>query len=181
MYSIDLSLTNGLGKPAISIYYSGCDIPVKCKECHNPELWNKQKSRIGYPELLRVISSYNSFNFSKQLRIAFLGGEPFSKDNRESVISTAKQLKDDFKDCQIIVYSWRKPDEIEKAWVENIDIGVLGQFDIGEFKEGYLPASSNQVIYDFNSQRELESIKLGEESVNKILINNQEGSAKCTN
>ena len=37
--------SDGLWYPSISIYYSGCDKPVKCLDCHNPEL---QQKNIGF-------------------------------------------------------------------------------------------------------------------------------------
>lgn len=160
MYSVDLSLTNGLGKPSVSIYYSGCDIPVKCKECHNFELWAKQDTKIKYEELLRIIKEFNTFNYSNELIVSFLGGEPLAEYNRNSVIEVSKKLKEDFPEVKIIIYSWRLPEDIKDEWVENIDLGVLGQFDIGELRADYLPASSNQIIYDFNSKEVLPAIKL---------------------
>ena len=163
MYNVDFSLTNGLGKPAVSIYYSGCDIPVKCKDCHNPELWQPSKPKVGNDELYRLIRDYYQFDYSDQLRIAFLGGDPLASYNRESVVEVAAQLKKDFPDAELIIYSWRLPEEIEDEWVENFDLGVLGQFEIGEYKENYLPASTNQIIYDFRTKEIMQPIKLREE------------------
>lgn len=160
MYSVDLSLTNGLGKPAVSIYYSGCDIPVKCRECHNSELWNKQDTKIEYDELIRIIKEFNTFHYSDELIVSFLGGEPFAPYNRNSVIEVSKRLKEDFPKVKTIVYSWRLPEQVEDEWIENIDLGVLGQFDIRELREDYLPASSNQVIYDFNKKEVMPAIKI---------------------
>ena len=37
-YFIDYSLKNGLGHPAISLYLTGFDNPVKCYGCHNYDL-----------------------------------------------------------------------------------------------------------------------------------------------
>lgn len=160
MYSVDLSLTNGLGKPAVSIYYSGCDIPVKCKGCHNYELWAKQDTKIEYEELYRIIDEFNTFHYSDELIVSFLGGEPFAEYNRNSLMKTAKKVKEDFPGVKTVVYSWRTVDKIDPEWVKNIDLGVLGQFDEGELVEDYLPASTNQIIYDFNEEVELPAIKL---------------------
>ena len=162
MYSIDFSLTNGLGKPAISIYYSGCDIPVKCKECHNPELWKKEYPQVGYKELHRLVNGYNEFNDHNELLVSFMGGDPLAEYNRKSTIEISRKLKEDFPGIQLIIYSWRRPDEIAYEWIEHFDFGVLGQFDIGEFKKGYLPSSSNQIIYDFKTKEILEPIKLNQ-------------------
>lgn len=161
MYSVDFSLTNGLGKPSVSIYYSGCDIPVKCKECHNPELWRNSPSQLNYEELHRLIKSYADFGYSDELIISFLGGDPLAPFNRDSVMEVSKKIKQDFPEAKLIIYSWRLPQEIEDEWIENFDFGVLGKFDIGEYREGYLPASTNQIIYDFKNKEIIKPIKLG--------------------
>lgn len=158
IYSIDFSLINGLGKPSVSIYFSGCDIPVKCKECHNPELWGKQEDRVGYDELHRLVESSQSF--SKELSISFLGGDPLTPYNREAVQEIARKLKEDFPEAKLILYSWRLPEQIEYDWIKDFNYGVLGQFDIGELIKGYLPASSNQIIYDFKTGKTLSPVKI---------------------
>lgn len=160
MYYIDFSLTNGLGKPAISIYYSGCDIPKKCKDCHNPELWSKQDSKLTYEELYNKVKWYNNFHNKEELRVSFVGGEPLANFNVQSVMDTSRKLKNDFPNIELILYSWRKPDEIKSEWIEYFDYGVLGQFDNGKFQENYLPASSNQIIYDFKTGEVLDPVKL---------------------
>lgn len=160
MYSVDFSLTNGLGKPAISIYYSGCDIPVKCKGCHNSELWAKQDVKVSHEELFRLIKSYNDFSMSKEFTVAFLGGDPLAEYNRESLMYVTKKLKEEYDNVKIVIYSWRTPEEIEENWIKYSDYGVLGQFDIGILREGYLPASSNQFIYDFKLKKKLPTINL---------------------
>lgn len=160
MYAIDFSLTNGLGKPAISVYYSGCDIPVKCKECHNSELWQKQKTKVSDEEFFRLVNNYKNFNHSKELIITFLGGDPLAPYNRDSVIEVSRKLKELYPEVKIVVYSWRTPDEIEESWTEFFDYGVLGKFDIGIYVENRLPASTNQFIYDFKTKQKLPPIKL---------------------
>ena len=160
MFNIDFSLSNGLGKPAISVYYSGCDIPVKCKECHNPELWKKTSPQVEYKELHRLIKGYNEYGYSDELTIAFLGGDPLAPYNRASVMETASKLKEDFPSAELIIYSWRLPDQIEEEWIKDFNFGVLGQFDIGEYKKNYLPASTNQIIYNFKTKETLAPIKL---------------------
>lgn len=160
MFNIDFSLNNGLGKPAISVYYSGCDIPVKCNECHNPELWNKTNSKVEYKELHRLIKGYSEHRYSDNLTIAFLGGDPLAVYNRDSVMETSRKLKEDFPDAELILYSWRLPEQIEENWVKDFDFGVLGQFDIDKFRKDYLPASTNQIIYNFKTKETMAPIRL---------------------
>lgn len=164
MYTIDYSLNNGIGNDhptgALSIYYSGCDIPVKCKECHNPELWAPQDPRMTYKEVKHRLEQLKRLGVDKDPQIAFVGGDPMAPYNRESTIEVAAQLKKDFPDTKLVLYSWRTLEELEEQWTVSFDYGVLGQFDIGEFRQGWLPASSNQYIWDFKKQEQLKPIKL---------------------
>lgn len=162
VHSIDYSLTNGLGGPAISIYYSGCDVPVKCEGCHNKELWTKQNERIEYKALYKQVLWYNEFNPKSKLTVAFLGGDPLAEYNRRSFMEVTRKLKRDFSDIEIILYSWRLTDDIDKEWVKNVDYGVLGKFEKEKFRENFLPGSSNQVLYDFKNNKELPAIYLKE-------------------
>jgi len=159
LYYVDFSLTNGLSKPSISIYYSGCDIPTKCKDCHNPELWKKQKEALTYEEIYKKVKWYKDFQKEK-LRVSFLGGEPLASYNVDSVIEISKRLKEDFSNIELILYSWRKPELIEEEWVKYFDYGVLGEFKMDSLQEGFLPASKNQIIYDFKNKEALPPIKL---------------------
>lgn len=158
MYSIDFSLNNGLGKPSVSIYFSGCDIPNKCPNCHNPELWLPQENQVDYDELYKIIKKTQSF--TKDLTVSFLGGEPLASYNRELVKKISGKLKKDFPEIKLILYSWRSIDEIEESWITNFDYGVLGKFKIDQLQEGYLPASSNQVIYNFKTKKIIKAVKI---------------------
>lgn len=158
MYNVDFSLTNGLGKPSVSIYFSGCDIPTKCKDCHNPELWSEQESKVDYDELYNLVQSSQSF--SRELRVSFIGGDPLTPNNRIKVKEIAEKLKEDFPGIILILYSWRLPKQIEDNWIKDFDYGVLGQFDINSFQDGYLPASANQIIYNFKTKEVENPIKI---------------------
>lgn len=164
MYTIDYSLNNGIGDGhptgALSIYYSGCDIPVKCRDCHNPELWASQDPRITYNEVKERLEQLIRLGVDKNPQVAFLGGDPMAPYNRDSVIDVARKLKTDFPDVKLILYSWRTVEELLPEWTVSFDYGVLGQFDIGEFKEGWMPASSNQYIWNFNARKKMPAIKL---------------------
>ena len=102
---------DGLWYPSISIYFSGCDKSIKCPNCHNPEL---QQKGIGYKTTNKNLIDDIEIILNRWLDIypkmslCYLGGEPLSDWNRESVYLIAKYFKLKYKDkiCNII-YTWR--------------------------------------------------------------------------
>lgn len=166
---IDYSLNNGLGKPAVSIYLVGCDIPTRCKGCHNQEIWNKREGQFNIEQSIEeVIGTLKAFKpFNKDLIVSFLGGEPLAEYNRNILLELSKAVKDEFEDIKTVIYSWRTVDDIKKQgleeYIQNIDYGVLGKFEELSYIEGQIPSSTNQMIYDFKNNKQLENIHLNKE------------------
>jgi len=165
-FILDYSLKNGLGNPAISLYLSGCDKKIKCKGCHNQELQLGTNAKIDF-ELLKENMDKNIKNylyFHKKLHVSILGGEPLAPYNREIASQISKYIKQKYKDCSIILYSYRTIDDIKKenllSYLTYIDYGVLGSFEEDLFIENTLPSSTNQYIYDFKNKTKLQSISL---------------------
>lgn len=159
-YAIDYNLKNGLGHPAISLYLTGCDKPVKCKGCHNWEM--QERSGQGYniedikSELDNLINNFSYFH--KELYISIVGGEPLAEYNLPITIEVAKYIKDKH-NSKIVLYSWRDLDQIGEV-SQYLDYAVLGGYDEAKHQDNVLPSSSNQVIWDFKNNKELEHIKL---------------------
>ena len=162
-YRIDYSLSNGLGKPGLSLFFKGCDKPNKCINCHNPELQNIDKNKIDVEKLKREIIRYidDSINYSDKYYVSFLGGDPLTKHNREYLLKISKFIKEKYKNIETVVYTWRSLDKINNKHIKYIDYGVLGEFKKELHQKNMLPGSKNQVIYDFNDKEELDHIKLG--------------------
>ena len=158
---------DGLWYPSISIYYSGCDKIIKCQNCHNPEL---QQKKIGYKTTNEKLINDIEIVLNKWLDIyskmslCYLGGEPLSLWNRESVYFLSKYFKRKYgeKICNII-YTWRYLDNIEliKKYITYIDYGVLGDFQEENKNINYIPSSINQYIYDFKNNEKIQPIKKG--------------------
>ena len=158
---------DGLWYPSISIYYSGCDKIIKCKNCHNPEL---QKKGIGYKTTNKQLINDIEIVLNKWLEIypkmslCYLGGEPLSDWNRESVYIISKYFKKKYGDkiCNII-YTWRYLDDIKfiKKYITYIDYGVLGDFQESNKNINYIPSSTNQYIYDFTINEKIQPIRKG--------------------
>ena len=158
---------DGLWHPSISIYYSGCDKPIKCENCHNPEL---QQKEIGFKtndkqlisdieeKLIMWLSTYEIIS------ICYLGGEPLSSWNRNSILNVSRYFKNKYKNhiCNVL-YTWRYIDDLYtlKKHIAYMDYGVLGDFQECYKDLNYIPSSTNQYIYDFNNQTKINAIKKG--------------------
>lgn len=156
-YTIDFSLKNGLGKPSVNLYLTGCDKPDKCKGCHNWEMQDPDFSNFDFQKLLNAIkvNIETSKIFHKDSYFCVLGGEPLASFNKQITMDVAKFVKNTFPDTTLIVYSWHEPQELEY-----FDYGVLGPYEEELYKENILPSSSNQYIYDFKNKTRLKDIKL---------------------
>lgn len=165
-YVIDYSLKNGLGHPSISLYLKGCDKPTKCEDCHNYELQIKSKRECDIEKLKDDIDKYidNYLLFHKKLYFSILGGEPLTIYNRDIVLEISKYVKEKYPESIIVLYSWRTMDNIRKgkilSYTKYIDYGVLGSYEKDLYVENILPSSSNQYIYNFNTKKRVNPIKL---------------------
>lgn len=160
-YIIDYSVTNGLGKPAISIYLSGCDKLVKCKGCHNWEMQEESENDYDIEQLKEELDTeISNFKvFHKSLRIAILGGEPLAKYNRDITLELLKYIKEKYEDAITILYSWRDVGQIGES-KNYLDFGVLGGYEESLHQDNTLPASSNQRVWNFNTNSEEQAILL---------------------
>lgn len=165
-YFIDYSLKNGLGHPAISLYLTGCDNPVKCNGCHNYELQKQSYKNYSIDIIKQEIDAniYNYLQFHDKLFIAILGGEPLAEYNKKISLQISKHIKKQHRSSTIVVYSWRTYEQIQEdnlePYIKYIDYGVLGVYDDTLYVENTLPASSNQYIYDFKHHKTLEPVIL---------------------
>ena len=67
---------------SFEIYIPGCLREEKCKDCHNPELWDFNKGvELNYNELNEIIDIY----YEKFDNFAILGGEPLHQNIFELV------------------------------------------------------------------------------------------------
>ena len=70
------------------VFLSGCRL--RCKYCHNPEMWLKREDNYTAYELARKILKDKNY-FSRNGGVTFSGGEPLLQD--KFVIEVAKLLK----------------------------------------------------------------------------------------
>ena len=89
--SIDSIETFGLvDGPGIRVvvFFNGCKL--RCKYCHNPEMWTKKGENYSPQELVDKIKRYKSY-FKNNGGVTFSGGEPLL--HSDFIIETAKLLK----------------------------------------------------------------------------------------
>ncbi len=166
-YSISYSTKNGLGRPALCLYLAGCDKPVKCKGCHNPEYWQQPATNdVGnlIPNLVTELRHFERVH--PRLRLCILGGEPLSSWNRGVTLLVAKKVLKRLPKAKTIIYSWRGAEEIEELIdTSYFHYGVLGGYDEDLHRDGFLPASSNQYIWDFRAKKKLPPIQIRRDGI----------------
>ena len=89
--SIDSIETFGLvDGPGIRfvIFFNGCKL--RCKYCHNPEMWTKKENNYTPEELVKKIKRCQPY-FQENGGVTFSGGEPLL--HSDFIIETAKLLK----------------------------------------------------------------------------------------
>ena len=89
--SIDSIETFGLvDGPGIRVvvFFNGCKL--RCKYCHNPEMWTKKENNYSPQELVEKIKRYKPY-FKDKGGVTFSGGEPLLQS--KFIIETAKILK----------------------------------------------------------------------------------------
>lgn len=155
---------DGLYYPSISIYFSGCDKPIKCPNCQNPEL---QKQGHGFKtNVIGLIKGIEKtviqwLEIYPNIAITYLGGEALAEWNREATLTVSKYFKDKYKNkIQNTFYTWRYLNDLKeiKAYIQYMDVGVLGDFK-EEFKvSNRIPSSTNQIIWDFKNNIQLPNI-----------------------
>lgn len=72
------------------VFFNGCKL--RCKYCHNPEMWNLQALNYTPEELSKKISRYKPY-FKNNGGVTFSGGEPLLQP--DFLIETSKLLKED--------------------------------------------------------------------------------------
>lgn len=165
--------TDGLGVPAVSIYFGGCDKKAFtgsfCPGCQNAEMQDINVDIPAYyqEELYRYVIQFISDwkQISNVVAVAFIGGEPLACYNRDCVKYISERIKEEFKNIVTIVYSWRTIEDIREQnlvdYVYNIDKCVLGDYKDYWSDPTYLLGSTNQVIYNFKTNEYI--LQRGEE------------------
>jgi len=121
-------------KISVAVYFSGCSI--RCKECHNKELWDKKNGTLmSEDELLKKLEDNKLAEY-----VVFLGGEP--TDQMDFLIRMTDRVKKDLKKS-VALYTGREFEVLPQELLNNLELIVCGPYK-KEFHVGGWPASSNQ-------------------------------------
>ncbi|MBD3273149.1 4Fe-4S cluster-binding domain-containing protein [Candidatus Dependentiae bacterium] len=124
-------------KISLAIFFSGCSI--RCKGCHNKELWNvKSGSLMSEEEVLEKIKANPLVDY-----VAFMGGEP--TDQMKFLIQLCKRIKKEF-NLPVAMYTGREFEILPEDLINNLDLIICGPYK-KELHVGGWPASSNQRIF----------------------------------
>ncbi len=72
----------------VVVFFNGCKL--RCKYCHNPEMWTKKENNYSPQELVDKIKKYKTY-FKDKGGVTFSGGEPLI--HSKFIIETSKLLK----------------------------------------------------------------------------------------
>jgi len=122
---------------AAAIYFSGCSI--RCKNCHNKDLWEKESGTLMTDE--QVVAKISKNNLAEC--VVFLGGEP--TDQLDFLINLCKKIKNEV-GKPIAMYTGREFEVLPDELLDYLFMVVCGPFRQDLKKEGW-PASSNQRVF----------------------------------
>lgn len=163
-FYVDTSIsTDGINYPSVSIYFFGCDKPVKCKGCHNESLWNFTKEKDDIELMIsKMEKEYLKVNkYFDKISICFLGGEPLADQHINSVKEISKYFKNKYpNDIITIVYSWRTHEIVEQEgkqiYLDNVDYCKYGEYDEKLKNDKGFLATSNQYFYNNHTNKKIE-------------------------
>lgn len=82
-----MGLSDGPGIRTV-IFFSGC--MLRCKFCHNPETWTKNKNNVSVSELVQKIKRFKNY-YGSDGGVTLSGGEPLLQP--QFLIHLCKELK----------------------------------------------------------------------------------------
>lgn len=131
------NLINGPGIRLV-LWVSGCN--NFCKNCHNPESWDKNFGESFTNETLKTLVKTLGKDYYDGLTIT--GGDPFFIDSRETIRDLVKLVKQTYPEKTIWIWSGHKiedlipefftngnTDSLEYELLSYIDVLVDGKFD----------------------------------------------------
>lgn len=106
--------TDGVNYPSVSLYFFGCDKPVKCHGCHNEKLWSFPNQKDNVQKMIaKMEDELNKiYKYSKKVSICFLGGEPLANQHIGTMEIISKYFKEKYNNVITIVYTWRTIEDI---------------------------------------------------------------------
>ena len=135
-------MLNGDGLRVV-LWVAGC--AHACPGCHNPVTWDPEGG-LPFDEAARR-EIYEELEKDYVSGITFSGGDPLHPANIRGVTELARQIRSDFPDKTIWLYTWNGVRDLEVA--RYVDVLVDGTFQEAK-KDNTLrwKGSSNQQVID---------------------------------
>lgn len=139
----DCDTANGPGI-GISVWFQGCSL--RCKGCHNQQLWPFEGINISPMELVDQITRTVKVNKGMYDYIAILGGEPLDQDTTQLWI-----LLEHLAETNLPVILWTgytlKDVPNSLLYDRKVDYIITGAYIERKRNPNYFSGSSNQRIY----------------------------------
>lgn len=142
------------------LWVAGC--PHKCKGCHNPMTWDENN---GLEFDLRARQEiYDALKKPHIAGITFSGGDPLQPANKATVFRLIKDIKKDFPNKNIWIYTgytWEEIQEHSFHIIKYADVLVDGRFEEKLVDANYHWAgSTNQRVIDIQKTLEKKEVVL---------------------
>ena len=138
-------MLNGDGLRVV-LWVSGCE--HRCPHCHNEITWDENQG-LAFDDAAKK-EIFNQLEKDYIAGLTLSGGDPLHPSNREEVTAFAREVRTNFPEKTIWLYTGYTWEEISDwAIVQEVDVVVDGRF-IEELKDKTLKwcGSSNQRIID---------------------------------
>ncbi|MFC1841734.1 4Fe-4S cluster-binding domain-containing protein [Candidatus Dependentiae bacterium] len=122
---------------ATAVYFSGCSI--RCKDCHNRDIWEKESGTLMTDDELMKKVSENSLSEC----VVFLGGEP--TDQLDFLVHMSRRIRKEM-EKPVAMYTGREFEVLPDDLLDNVCMVVCGPYRQDLHQEGW-PASSNQRVF----------------------------------
>lgn len=151
-----MDVSNGLGV-GVALFVQGCDLNPHCKNCFNQNTWSFDDGKKFTEATLATLFSF--INKPYITRFTLIGGEPLADNNIGTVLNIIKDVKVNFPDKKVWIYTGRVFESIindssdagEKRLkaISMADVLVDGRFN-PDLKDANLHfrGSSNQRLID---------------------------------
>lgn len=149
----DIKLNDIANGPGIrvSFWLQGCDI--KCKGCHNYEIWDFNGGEIYTRNTFNKVKKYLDENNYIKRNFSILGGEPLHEKNIDTTLDFIQKVKMYYPESNIYLWTGYNYEDINhektKYILHYIDVLIDGRFEIDKKDLSLkMRGSSNQRVID---------------------------------
>lgn len=149
---IENDIVDSIDGLTVSFWTQGC--PFKCKNCHNPQTWNKSGGydlQENYIEIIKELITKNGIFRN----LSILGGEPLYDENINIVYDLIVEIRKTFPNINIYLWTGFTLKQLKKmkndkinVILNNITYLIDGLYDENKKDSNLiLRGSSNQIVW----------------------------------